>query len=125
MHWRTITSCYNRSPYFEYYRDELEKFFKNRWEFLFDWNLATLDWLKQVLKFPGELKIMTQLSDASIEDARNKWSPKNFQQAELGFQYTQVFEEKIGFQNNLSILDLLFNTGPEARNLLMTSYSYK
>src|SRR5438128_369055 len=51
-HWRTITSCYNKSPYFEYYRDELEKLFKNRWEFLFDWNFEALMWLKQVLKFP-------------------------------------------------------------------------
>src|SRR6476661_10171035 len=54
-HLRTITSCYNRSPYFEYYRNEFEKFFKNSWEFLFDWNLAALNWLKEVLIFPGEL----------------------------------------------------------------------
>jgi WbqC-like protein family len=120
-HWLTITSCYNRSPYFEYYRDELEKFFKNRWEFLFDWNFATLNWLRQVLKFPAELIITAQLVDGSIEDARNKWLPKNFQQVDLGFQYAQVFEEKIGFQNNLSILDLLFNLGPKARNLLIGS----
>jgi len=121
MHWRTIISCYNRSPYLEHYRDELEKFFTNRWEFLFDWNLATLDWLKQVLKFPGELKVATQPSDMNIEDGRNKWVPKNFQQADLGIRYAQVFEQKIGFQNNLSILDLLFNTGPKARNLLIES----
>src|SRR5205085_8316027 len=70
IHWRTITSCYNRSPYFEYYRDELEKFFVNRWEFLFDWNLATLDWLREVLKFPTELVVTIQLPDGSIEDLR-------------------------------------------------------
>jgi hypothetical protein len=84
-----------------------------------------LDWLKGVLKFSAELKIITKLSNVSIEDARDKWLPKNFQQAGMGFQYTQVFEEKIGFQNNLSILDLLFNTGPEAKNLLIKSCSYK
>jgi hypothetical protein len=118
LHLRTLISCYNRSPYFEYYRDALEKFFVNRWKFLFDWNLAILDWLKEILRFPGEVLVTTQLPDQSIEDARNKWLPKNFQQVDLGFKYAQVFEERIGFQNNLSILDLLFNTGSQARNLL-------
>jgi len=91
----------------------------NNWKFLFDWNLSVLEWLKQVLKFSGQLIITTQLSNRIIEDARDKWLPKNFQTADLGFQYRQVFEEKTGFQNNLSILDLLFNMGPKARDLLI------
>src|SRR3954454_3519545 len=62
-YWRTIMSCYNRSPYFEFYRCELEKFFMNNWKFLFDWNLSVLEWLKQVLKFSGQLIITTQLSN--------------------------------------------------------------
>jgi len=121
IHWRTITSCYNKSPWFEYYRDELEKLFINRWEFLFDWNLVLMSWLKEILQFPAEIIVTAQLPEAGIEDACNKWLPKNFQQADLGFQYQQVFEERTGFQNNLSILDLLFNTGPETRNLLIKS----
>jgi len=120
-HWRTITSCYSRSPYFEYYRNEFEKFFKNTWEFLFDWNLAGLNWLKEVLIFPGELIVTTQLPGWDVEDARDKWLPKNFQRVDIGFQYSQVFQEKIGFQNNLSILDLLFNKGPQAKDLLIES----
>jgi len=123
IHWRTITSCYNKAPWFEYYRDGLEKFFINRYEFLFDWNLAIMDWLKQVLKFPAELEVAIQIPGAHIEDVRNKWLPKNFQQADLGFQYSQVFKEKTGFQNNLSVLDLLLNTGPETKTLLTESSS--
>ena len=64
IHWRTITSCYNKSPWFEYYRDELEKFFINKWEFLFDWNLVIMSWLKQVLQFPAELVVTAQLPEA-------------------------------------------------------------
>ena len=65
-YWRTITSCYNRSPYFEYYRNEFEKFFKNNWEFLFDWNLAALNWLKEVLIFPGEIIVTTAITGAEV-----------------------------------------------------------
>ena len=122
-HWRTITSCYNRSPYFEYYRDGLEPFFVKRCDFLFDHNLSILYWLKQILGFPPGFVITDQLNGQSsngeiIEDIRNKWLPKNFQAERAGFVYPQVFEDRIGFQPNLSILDLLFNAGPETMNIL-------
>ena len=125
-HWRTITSCYSRSPYFEFYRDSLEPFFLKRADFLFDHNLSILYSLKQVLGFNAEFTVTDQLDEALtggaiIEDLRNKWLPKNFQEDNSAFYYPQVFEDKIGFQPNLSILDLLFNTGPEALNILKQS----
>src|SRR5690606_29272319 len=43
-HWKTIVSCYNRSPWFEYYRDELEKMYRNRVESLMEWNLTCFRW---------------------------------------------------------------------------------
>ena len=119
-HWRTITSCYNRSPYFEYYRDGLEKFFINRWEFLFDWNLSVLEWLKEILKFPAEL-IVSDKFPGGAEDLRDKWLPKNFQKDTVVIKYPQMFEDRTGFQNNLSILDMLFNVGPKAADLFMHS----
>lgn len=53
-----------------------------------------------------------------IADNRNKFLPKNFQQESESVIYLQVFEERIGFQPNLSILDILFCEGPNAKHLL-------
>ena len=52
-HFRTITSCYNRSPWFEYYRDELAVLYATPQRFLWDWNLACFNWLNQHLPLPG------------------------------------------------------------------------
>ena len=120
MHWRTLTSCYNRSPFFEYYKDSVEIFFTERREFLFDWNLAILEWLKKVLNFPAEIIVSEQMPE-DAEDLREKWLPKNFQKDDFKIKYPQVFEGKIGFQKNLSILDLLFNVGPHAAGILKLS----
>ena len=120
-HWRTLTACYNNSPYFEYYRDWLQMFFTEKWNFLFEMNLHILSWLKQVLKFPAEIIIIENISDLSetqLIDKRYEWVPKNFQQNTLVVTYPQVFQERIGFRPNLSILDLLFNIGPETTDFL-------
>ena len=120
IHWRTLTSCYNKSPFFEYYKDELETFFTEQWEFLFDWNLAILNWLKKVLNFPAEIIVSEQMPK-DAEDLRDKWLPKNFQNDSFEIVYPQVFENRIGFQKNLSILDLLFNIDMHAANILKLS----
>jgi len=116
-HWRTITSCYNKTPYFEHYASALEKLFTDKYEFLFEWNFSILQWLKDVLKFPAELIVLDKVPE-DAEDFRDKWRPKNFQDDPLVTRYPQIFEARIGFQNNLSILDMLFNVGPNAAKLL-------
>jgi len=121
-HWRTIVSCYNRSPFFEFYRDSLEPFFVNRRPFLFDYNLDILLWLQSVLHFKGKIEVVEslppQFATEELEDVRNKCLPGSYQN-EPSIYYPQVFEDRIGFKPNLSILDLLFNTGPDAGNILM------
>jgi len=126
QHWRTLTSCYSKSAFFEFYGPGVEKFFLKKEIFLFDLNLGILDWLKTVLRFKAEIMVMDDelflKEETSIVDLRDRWLPKNFQQpAEDGFdkKYFQVFESRIGFQPNLSILDLLFNEGPNASTLFM------
>jgi len=114
--WRTIVSCYNRSPWFEYYRDNLEIFFKTEFEYLFQLNMEILRWLSGILKLKLPL-IKTSGADFDTLDFRNKWLPKNFQE-EKGIRYHQLFEERIGFQTNLSVLDLLFMEGPNISNIL-------
>lgn len=124
--WVTLLSCYNKSAFFEFYRDGLEKLFTGKIEFLFDLDLEILQWLKGVLQFTAEIVVLDDPAfleqRAEITDYRNRWLPKNYDQPALNTfaqRYYQVFEERIGFKQNLSILDLLFNEGPNARNLLM------
>src|ERR1051326_5537522 len=60
IHWRTLTSCYNKSPWFDFYRDDLENFFSGQWKFLFDLNLEILAWLTKVLEFPAEITVFDE-----------------------------------------------------------------
>lgn len=121
QHWRTIESCYNRSPFYEYYRDWLEGFYQRRPVFLIDLNREIMHWLVKQLKVPGsygETADFIHIYPTGIADYRNRWLPRNFQDGESTIPYRQVFEDRIGFQKNLSILDLLFCEGPAARTLL-------
>jgi len=122
--WVTLLSCYNKSAFFEFYRDGVEKFFLKKEVFLFDLNLQILHWLKKLLGFKAEIIIRENAeflqSEGLFTNLADRWLPKNFQQDAGGFthKYFQVFEGRIGFQPNLSILDLLFNEGPNAAALL-------
>ncbi|NCT94761.1 MAG: WbqC family protein [Chitinophagaceae bacterium] len=120
QHWRTLTSCYQRAPFFEYYADWLAGFYEKKPRFLLDMNQEILDWLVKVLKLPVRPGTWdgTEPLPAGYADGRNRWLPNQFQQVPASFQYYQVFADRIGFQPNLSILDLLFCTGPEAHSLL-------
>lgn len=121
QHWRSIESCYNRSPFYEYYRNWLEGFYNRRPVFLLDMNREIMTWLV------GQLKPMATFGEtaeflvsypAEIVDYRSRWLPRNFRHEEALIRYRQVFEDRIGFQQNLCILDLLFCEGPGARLLL-------
>ncbi len=121
QHWRTIESCYNRSPFYEYYRDWLEGFYQRRPVFLLDLNREIMEWLVKQLKLTarfGETAAFEPVYSIDITDYRNRWLPRNFQENQPIIRYRQVFEDRIGFQPNLSILDLLFCEGPAARLLL-------
>ena len=128
-HWRTIISCYRKSPFFNYYVDELEMIFLKRFDFLFDLNLSILHWINELIEHPAEIKVLSAPFDRDdfpgTFDLRKKWLPKNFQAESDFIRYTQVFEDRIGFQPNISILDLLFNTGPMAKVLLQNAETKK
>jgi len=124
LHFKAIESAYRRSPFYEYYIDELMVFFNCRHRYLYEFNMQIMRTVCGLMKIPfcaqesrGYMK-----ADEGIIDLRNRIHPKqNQQHVNLGFDlphYTQVFAGKWGFKPNLSILDLLFNTGPEAKNLL-------
>ncbi|MDP2889600.1 MAG: WbqC family protein [Bacteroidota bacterium] len=123
-HWRTIFSAYNSSPFFEYYADDLEPFFRKKSVFLFDFNQQISEAILEILEIPTGL-ILTEAFE-QIPDCctnfREKISPKahrNTVDPQFKAQpYTQVFSEKFGFVPDLSILDLLFNEGPSAYTIL-------
>jgi len=120
-HWRSIGSAYNRSPWFDHYRDELEGLYQKKYEFLFDWNLACFEWTLRKLGLRTTVSLTEDYypdynSDGHI-DSRNALLPRNYLDQDL-VKYRQVFEDRIGFLPNLSILDLLFCEGKHAMELL-------
>lgn len=122
-HYKSICSAYNRSPFFEYYADELEALYMTPVSGLMEWNLGCLDWLKKKLDWPAEIRFTEQSLPYGIEgweDQRNRVVPKNYSQWSP-VKYRQVFEERVGFFPNLSVIDLLFNTGKQAGELLRNS----
>ena len=125
-HWQTIVSAYNSSPYFEYYQDELLPFYQKKTKFLLDYNLKIHATLCDFLEIENPVKLTTDFECVPDEtlNLREVISPKNRRKSDPAFiarEYTQVFTEKFGFLPNLSILDLLFNEGPNSYTLLQQS----
>lgn len=115
-HVHAIRSAYGKSPYFEFYFDDLEKILKKKHPSLFLLNMDTLYYVLKKLK----LQIAVEYTDSyqkdypDMTDLRNiNW---NLYQTQI--KYMQVWEEKFNFTPNLSILDLLFCTGPESVSVL-------
>lgn len=120
IHWKSIESAYNSSPYFLFYRDELFPFFDKKSNFLIEYNHRILELLMELTGIKKEVNYTTdfQKSPLNTVDLRNKISPKN-KISSINFEpYHQVFENKSGFIPNLSIIDLLFNEGPNTKDLL-------
>ena len=119
LHWNALQSAYGESPFFEFYADDLRPFFERRWEFLFDFNTAITRKMCELLDVHPQIAFTEAYASAEEEgvtDFRDAIRPKH-PLPDDGFRprrYYQVYEQKHGFQPNLSILDLLFNEGPEA-----------
>ncbi len=130
QHWKTIVSCYSRSPWFEFYHNELEAVYKKRYDLLADWNWDCFEWALRALKLSipvsGTNEFCEGYEGVNWVDWRGKLLPKNRQSGgplagpdrQAPLKYRQVFEERVGFIPNLSILDLLFCEGREAGRLL-------
>lgn len=114
-HWRAIETAYSGTPYFLYYRDYLYPFFEKKYEFLFDYNTELTTTLLKLLKIK-KVPVITETFEkeySDVMDLRSSIHPKR--EALLGsVAYPQVFEDRIPFTDNLSVIDLLFNVGPEA-----------
>ncbi len=121
-HWRTIFSAYNSSPFFEFYKDDIQPFYEKKYTYLFDFNNNLLRTVLEMLEIPGEIAYTETYckEPVGIRDLRRAVTP-GIQAEDTFLPYTQVFSSRYGFIPNLSILDLLFNKGPESIKVLENS----
>ncbi len=126
LHWRALKTAYNSSPFLLYYQDDLEAFFSKKYHFLLDLNEAILDLINNLmewnLQYERSQTFVFPNETNELEDKRYRLSPKKEISRELP-SYIQVFSDQYPFIQNLSILDLIFNLGPEAEAYLMRIYT--
>ena len=135
-HWNALRTAYGKSPFFEYYADDLAPFFERRIPFLVDFNEGLRATVCQLLDIETHVSLSTtyipkqEENDADnnaippLIDYRTLISPRTSTTADTTFRptlYYQVFAPRLGFQPNLSIADLLFNMGPESILMLQDS----
>lgn len=117
-HFRSLETIYGNSPFYFHYRSSLKEIFDQKPQLLVDWNKICLDWIVKKMKIKVNLLQLASLSsnDHVIRERNDFYLPSNHDKiGEKPFiKYPQLFEEKIGFKPNVSILDLLFNLGPDA-----------
>lgn len=120
VHCNAFVAAYKQSPFFDYYVDEFNAFFDRKYEFLYDFNMELTQWLCEQIDIQPELVPTTEYMDTGegILDLREAIHPKKSAVDMASFYrpvpYYQVFDSRHGFQPDLSIVDLLFNMGPES-----------
>ena len=114
LHWQALISSYNSSPFFEYYKDNLEELYLIPQLNLFDFNIKLTETILSFLQTEKQIKFTSEFSDDfdGIDLRNHTFNNNNME------NYEQVFADKIEFQPDLSVLDLLFNLGPETTSYL-------
>jgi hypothetical protein len=120
QHFKSLEAAYRSSPFFEYFEDEIHPVFEKKHAFLLDLNFEAMDIVSKCLRMKFEYDATTEyfheVDSNTVLDFRTL---ANGKKDDSQFEpYIQVFEEKQGFLNNLSVLDLLFNEGRYALDYL-------
>lgn len=123
LHWNAFLSYYNSTPFFEYYQDDFRPFYERKYEFLFDFNEELRTLICELLDISPNIKYTDgYVKEFAGADFRETIHPKKdwreFSENFVPVSYYQVFEQKLGFVPNLSIVDLLFNMGTESLLIL-------
>ena len=130
LHWQSLCAAYRRSPFFEFYEDDLIDLYQDRTSLLLDYNQRWNERLAELMQLDitfGKTGAYREMYDSDYVDGRNRSQPKRgggTWDKELSFpDYPQIFAPKHGFLPNLSILDLLFHKGPESASYLLREVS--
>ena len=118
LHWNALQSAYGESPFFEYYQDDIRPFFEKRWDYLLDYNETICEKMCELIDIQPKIAYSADFVAEPKEEAdyRLAINPKH-PAPDADFNpkpYYQVYSAKHGFLPNLSVLDLLFNMGPES-----------
>jgi len=117
QHYKSLEVAYNHSPFFEFYKDDLQKLFSKKYTYLLDVNLDSFAFIMEALELSKEYSLSKVYEETKLNDFRNLADSKK--KVEISFlSYIQMFDQKFGFLKNLSILDLLFMEGPNSINFL-------
>lgn len=123
QHWNAIVSAYRKSPFFEYYADDFAHFYEERDGFLLDFNLRLHGVVSELLGLDRGVKFLSDEAPDAAVDLRRIAEPKALEAFDgvMLQPYYQVFAQRNGFIPSLSIVDLLFNMGPEGLLVLRDS----
>ncbi len=117
QHWYTLETTYYNSPFFEYLQDDFHPLYEKKWDFLMDFNEELINKCCEILDIETKISRTTEwIGDQSQglkTEKQNCISDDNANMANESKTYYQVFAHKHGFLSNLSIIDLIFNMGPE------------
>lgn len=116
LHWNAIVSAYNSTPFFQFYEDDFRPFYERKIKYLHDFNEQLRILICRYTGIEKKISYSKSYEKEALEgicDLRESIHPKRKSDF-VTAPYYQVFSDKLGFQNNLSILDLLFNMGNES-----------
>ena len=117
QHYKSLKIAYSSSPFFEFYEDDLIPIFNKNYKYLLDVNIDTFEFINDALDLQKKYSLTKAYKDYEHYDYRNLASVKSHPECSLK-PYIQIFDDKFGFINNLSILDLLFMEGPNSISFL-------
>ena len=118
QHFKSLEAAYRTSPFFEYFEDDILSVFKKKHTFLMDLNLETMSVVSKCLRMDFDYDESSEFFH-NVDDKVDCRNLINGKKDTSKFEsYTQVFGDKHGYLNNLSVLDLLFNEGRYALEYL-------